>query len=94
MAVAAEHDKNKDGLHDAKAEKYLNPDRDKERHADPALDQRRQAGIRHGVGVFLILLGALWLFDAVLPDVPWLALLAIGGGWYLLRGGKGLSPKP
>jgi hypothetical protein len=88
MAVEAEHDKNKDGLHDAKAEKYLNPDRNKAGHADPTLDVRRQAGVKQGMGIFLILLGSLWLLDAALPDIPWLAVVAIVGGWYLLQGGK------
>jgi hypothetical protein len=40
------------------------------------------------MGIFLILLGSLWLLDAVLPDIPWLGVVAIISGWYLVKGGK------
>lgn len=83
-------DKNKDGIHDEKAEQFLSPDRDPHKHADPAFDSHRHAGIRHGIGVFLVIIGAWWILRdlGVFPDISFGAVLTFVFGAWLLRGAR------
>ena len=82
-----QHDKDQSGLHDKKEEKFLNPDRDPMQHTDPRFDAHRRAGIVHGLGVFLVILGAWWLLRDLnlLPHVSFGALAALLGGIWLLK---------
>ena len=83
------HDKNRDGLHDEKVEKYMNP-QSRQQHTDPARDSHRRAGISHGLGIFLLVLGGWWFFRdlGLLPHVSFGAISAIAAGVWLLKNSK------
>ena len=84
------HDKDKTGLHDKKEEKYLNPKRDPMQHTDPKYDAHRRAGITHGIGVFLVILGVWWLLRdlSLVPHVSFWAIAALFCGVWLLKSEK------
>ena len=65
----------------------MNPDRNPNQHRDPAYDAHRQAGLMHGFGVFLVLLGSWWILRDLnlLPDVSLGGILAVLLGIWLLK---------
>lgn len=65
----------------------MNPDADPHQHKDDSLNPKRQAGLVHGLGLFLVVLGAWWLLGdlRLLPDVSFGAVAALVGGIWLLR---------
>lgn len=83
-------DENDNGLYDEKEEKYLNPDRDAHKHLNQAFDPHRQAGLMHGFGIFLVVLGLWWVLRdmGILPYASFGAIVSLLGGIWLLKSAK------